>query len=151
VGFQYAACLMSPIWNFKFGDDALNFIKIMDLSHMNIRNIRQSHFIKIFRTMTILLFDFLYKFSNGRYTHFGLQYHTELPRNTLRGSTLKKGKPSNRRISEVYHHQPSISLVRKATYTISFLRCFKRAVQNLTKLNVWGENVVECSVQTIAK
>lgn len=82
---------------------------------------------------------------------FVLQCHTELPRINHRGSKLKNGTPSNRRISEVYHHQPSTSLVRKATYTLSFLQGFKRAVQNITKLNFWGEEVVECSVQIFAK
>jgi len=33
----------------------------------------------------------------------------------------KKGKPSNRRISEVYHHQPYTSLVQKTTNPLSFL------------------------------
>jgi hypothetical protein len=63
----------------------------------------------------------------------------------------KKGKPSNRRISEVYHHQPSTLLVQKTTNTLSFLYGLKCAVQNLTKRNLWGEEIVECSVQIFTK
>jgi len=53
-----------------------------------------------------------------------------LPRSTLRGTALKKGKPNNRRISEVYHYQTSTSLVQKTTNPLSFLQGLKRAVQN---------------------
>jgi hypothetical protein len=93
-----------------------------------------------------------YKYSLMEYTRiFDCNVIYRLPRSTLRGTVSKKGKPSNRRIKEVFHHQPSKSLVQKATNTLSFLHSFKGPIQNLTKRNLWGEEILEGSVQILPK
>jgi hypothetical protein len=46
-----------------------------------------------------------------------------LPRSTLRGTALKKGKPSSRWISEAYrHHQPSTSWSKRPQpHSVSYM------------------------------